>query len=70
MLLFGFVESDDGFGDLIDEITLEVGGFQIQIASQLAEQIPLLLLCGVHSNAEAGISRRLSADGFPHHHSA
>ena len=37
MLLFGGVQPDDGFGDLIDQIALEVSGLQIQIAGQLTQ---------------------------------
>jgi hypothetical protein len=39
MLLLAFVEMHDGFRDLADQIAAVVGRLQIQLQSQLAEQI-------------------------------
>ena len=39
MLLFGFVQTNDGFGDLINQIAFEVSRLQIQIPRQLSQQI-------------------------------
>ena len=74
VLLFGFVESDDGFGDLIDEIALEVRGFETQIAGQLAEQIqrrtggPVqidrLVEVGIQTGQPGSGGRRLARSSF------
>ena len=39
MLLLSLIETHDGLGDLAHQISAVVGGFQIELQGQLAEQI-------------------------------
>ena len=75
MLLLSLIETHNGLGDLAHQISAVVGGFQIELQGQLAEQIECrsgspvqiqdLIKVGIERGGKAARGGRFTGADFP-----